>query len=120
MKGNVRLRRVDDHIKEMIREDPEFKRLYEISQKRLEIVKPIIRYRIEHNLTQGQLAKKIGVTQQFVSKIELGEFSNIKTLEKVLAYIGFQVKIEAVPIKGKSEVFRHHAAAYYGDLSTYR
>lgn len=111
MKGKVRLRSVDDHIKEMLRDDPEFKRLYEASQKKLEIVKPIIRYRIDHNLTQGQLAKKIGVTQQHISKIELGEFSNIKTLEKVLAYIGFRIKIEAVPAKRPAG---DHKSAYLG------
>lgn len=109
MKGQVRLRKVDDHIKEMLRDDPEFRRLYEISQQKLKIVKPIVRYRIDHNLTQGQLAKKISVTQQHISKIELGDFSSMETLEKVLHYVGFTVKLEAVPVK--KETARHYYAA---------
>jgi len=109
MKGQVRLRKVDDHIKEMLRDDPEFRRLYEISQKKLKIVIPIIRYRIDNNLTQGQLAKKIGVTQQHISKIELGEFSSMETLEKVLRYVGFTIKLEAVPVR--KETARHYYAA---------
>ena len=101
------IRKVDDYLQEQLK-DPGFRKLWEVNQQKLKIVKPIIRYRIDHKLTQGQLAKKIGVTQQHISKIELGEFSNIKTLEKVLSYIGFQVKIEAVPIARK-EGWEGHA-----------
>ncbi len=106
MKGRVGIEPVDNFLKEQLK-NPEFRKLWEVSQQKLKIVKPIIRYRIDHNLTQDQLAKKIGITQQHISKIELGEFSNIKTLEKVLAYIGFQVKIEAVPIKQEHHAWGH-------------
>ena len=54
--------------------------------------------RYSQNLTQSQLAKRIGITQQHLSKIENGEFSNILTLEKVLLFIGYKIKIEAVPL----------------------
>lgn len=99
MNRKVILRSVDEHLKEMAREDPEFRKLYEITEQKLKIVKPIIRYRIDHNLTQGQLAKKIGVTQQHISKIENGEFSSMETLENVLRYVGFTIKLEAVPLR---------------------
>lgn len=91
------IRKVDDYLKEQLK-NPAFKKIWEMNRKKLEIVKPIIRYRIDHNLTQGQLAKKIGVTQQHISKIENGEFSNMETLENVLRYVGFTVKFEAVPL----------------------
>ncbi len=63
------------------------------------MVKRIVDYRVKNNLTQGQLAKRIGVTQQYVSKIENGEFSNVAVLEKVLFSIGFKVKIEVAPLQ---------------------
>ncbi len=107
MKNKVILRSVDDHLKEMAREDPEFGKLYKITEQKLAIVKPIIRHRINHNLTQGQLAKKIGVTQQHISKIENGEFSSMETLEKVLRYVGFTIKLEAVPVKKETAHDRH-------------
>ena len=88
---------VKEHIQEMLK-DPEFKELYEITLQKLEIVKPIIAYRIKHNLNQKQLAQKVGVSQQHISKIEWGEFENIKTLEKVLSAIGYMVQMKAVPI----------------------
>jgi len=91
------LERVDDHLKEMLK-DPYFKELWELEEQKLGIVKKIIGYRIKHKMTQRQLAKKAGLTQQYISKIENGEFSNIATLEKVLLLIGYTVKMQVIPI----------------------
>lgn len=101
------IERVDEHLKEKLK-DPYFKELYELQEQKLDIVKRIIDYRIAHSLTQGQLAKRAGVTQQHISKIENGDFSNILTLEKILLFIGYTVKIQAVPLsyKVKSSIER--------------
>ena len=93
----MKLRKVDELLKEDLK-DPYFKELWELEEQKLEIVKPIIEYRIKHNLSQGQLAKKIGVTQQHISNIESGEFSSVATLEKVLLFVGYKVRMEAVPL----------------------
>lgn len=108
MRRKIGLESTDILLQEQLK-NPEFRKLWEISQQKLKLVKPIISYRIDHNLTQGQLAKKIGITQQHISKIELGEFSSMETLEKVLRYVGFTVKIEAVPIR--KEAARNYYAA---------
>jgi transcriptional regulator with XRE-family HTH domain len=89
---------VSDHLKEELK-DPYFRELYELEEQKLSIVKPIIAYRIKHRLSQAQLARKVGVSQQHISKMEGGEFSNIATLEKVLLAIGFTVKMYARPIR---------------------
>ena len=94
------IERVDEHLKEKLK-NPYFKELYELQEQKLCIVKRIIDYRVIHNLTQGQLAKRAGVTQQYISKIESGDFSNILTLEKILLFIGYTVKIQAVPLSYK-------------------
>ena len=88
---------VSEHLKELLK-DPCFREQYELDLKKLKLVKPIIAYRIKHNLSQGQLAKKVGVTQQHISKIENGEFSSIATLERVLLFIGFTVKLQVAPL----------------------
>jgi DNA-binding XRE family transcriptional regulator len=93
----IKTRKVDDYLKEQLK-DPYFKELWELEEQKLEIVKPIIAYRIKHNLNQGQLAKEIGVTQQHISNIESGKFSSVATLEKVLLFVGYKVKIQAVPL----------------------
>jgi transcriptional regulator with XRE-family HTH domain len=98
---------VRDHLKEELN-DPYFKELYELDQQKLSVVKKIVAYRIKQNLTQGQLAKQIGVTQQHISKIESGEFSSVATLEKVLLGIGYRVRIQVVPLnmKTKNRIFK--------------
>ena len=88
---------VREHLKEEL-QDPYFKELYELDQQKLGVVKKIITYRIKHHLNQRQLAKKVGVSQQHISKIENGEFSSVSTLEKILLFIGYTVKIHAVPL----------------------
>ncbi|MDO8663030.1 MAG: helix-turn-helix transcriptional regulator [Candidatus Omnitrophota bacterium] len=93
----MNMERVDEHLKEKLK-DPYFKELYELEEQKLDIVKRIIDYRIKSKLTQGQLAKKAGVTQQHISKIENGDFRSIVTLEKILLFIGYTVKIQAVPL----------------------
>ena len=92
----MKTERVEDHLREKLK-DPYFKELYELDQQKLAIVKPIIGYRIKHKLSQTGLAKITGVTQQHISKIEQGEFSNLATLEKVLSSIGFTVRLKVIP-----------------------
>lgn len=96
----MNIEKVEGHLKEKLK-DPYFKELYELEEQKLSIVKRIISYRIKNKLTQGDLAKKAGVTQQHISKIENGEFSSVSTLEKVLLFIGYTVKIQAVPLSQK-------------------
>ena len=88
---------VDKHLREKLK-DPYFKELHELEEQKLEIVKKIIDYRIKHKLSQSQLADKIGVSQQHISKIEGGEFSSVATLEKILLHLGYTVRLQAVPL----------------------
>ena len=94
----IAVKAVSQHVEVEFRKSPAFKELYELEEQKLNVVKRIVNYRIKNNLTQGQLAKKAGVTQQHISKIENGDFSSIVTLEKILLFIGYTVKIQAVPL----------------------
>ena len=93
-------RKVRDLLKEDLK-DPHFKELYELDQQKLVVVKKIIDYRVKHHLTQAQFDRKIGVTQQYVSKIEGGDFSSVVVLGQVLHAIGYAVRMTVVPLKGK-------------------
>jgi len=91
------MRKVDDYIKEKIKNDPDFKVRYDLIKEKVAVVKKIIEYRIRHKLSQEQLAKEIGVTQQYISKIEEGEFSNLDAIEDILEQIGYRLRLEVVP-----------------------
>lgn len=93
-----KLEKVDEHLKEKLK-DPYFKELYELEQQKLGLVKKIIAYRIDNNITQEELADQVGVTQQHISKIENCDFTDPATLAKVLLYVGFRVHMRAEPIR---------------------
>jgi len=93
----MKIEKVEAHLKEKLK-DPYFRELYELEQQKLAIAKRIIDHRIKNDLTQSGLAERAGVTQQHISKIESGDFSNVATLEKILLFIGYTVKLRIVPL----------------------
>jgi DNA-binding XRE family transcriptional regulator len=95
--AEVKMPAVEEHLKEKLR-DPHFRELHELDQQKLAVVKKVVDYRIRHKLSQGELAERVGVSQQHISKIENGVFSSVATLEKVLRAIGYTVRIQIVPI----------------------
>ena len=59
------------HLQEKL-ENPKFKKEWDKSELRYTIVKQLIRLRNTYNLSQAELAKKIGTTQAVISRIENG------------------------------------------------
>lgn len=105
--------KVSDHLKEKIK-DPYYKELYELEAQKFSIVEKIVDYRIKKRLTQSDLAKQVGVTQQQISKVENGEFSSVMTLEKILLAIGLTVQIKAVPFKNRSSKVKENRLSQKG------
>jgi len=58
----------------------------------------IVELREKKGLSQQQLAKLMGTSQQAISRIESGEYEGftLKTLEKIAESTGMRVKIEFV------------------------
>ena len=96
---------VREHLKKELK-DPHFKELYELHQQKLAVVKKIVDYRVKHDLSQGELAQKVGVSQQYISRIETGDFCTVEVLEKVLSVIGYAVKMQIVPLRPQSVVLK--------------
>ena len=68
-----------------------------------QIAKLLIAERTKRNLTQGQLACKLGVAQQQISKIENGNFTDLKVVQKVLLTLGHSIRVVAVPLRPKTK-----------------
>ena len=78
--------------------DPEFKAHYQEERKALKLAMKIAKLREKKGLSQQQMAKLMGTSQQAVSRIESGEYEGftLKTLEKIAEATGMRVKIEFV------------------------
>ena len=90
--------KVKEHIAEKLKKEPGFNERYDLILQKAEIAKKIIDYRIKHNLTQVQLADELGVSQQYISRIEEGQFSTLEMVEHILSCIGYRLKLKAEPI----------------------
>ena len=97
MSNHPMLKRVEDHLQEK-RRHPAFRELQELDEEKLKVAKVIIGARLHRRLSQTALARRLGVTQQQVSKLENGDFDNLATLQKVLTVLGYHVRVSAVPL----------------------
>ncbi len=90
----IRLENVDIDLKEKLKNE-EFKRLYEFESAKVALAQKIAELRQDEHLKQVDLAKKLGVSQQFVSQIETGEERNltIETLIKIAQSLGRGINI---------------------------
>jgi DNA-binding XRE family transcriptional regulator len=94
-KGKVRTFR--SRLREDLK-DPEFKAHYQEERQALKLAMKIAKLREKKGLSQQQMAKLMGTSQQAVSRIESGEYEGftLKTLEKIAEATGTKVKIEFV------------------------
>mgnify|MGYP001616033613 CR=1 FL=1 len=72
--------------------------LQKMDEEKLKVAKVIISERIHRRLSQTALARRLGVTQQQISKLENGDFDNLGTLQKVLSVLGYHVRVSAIPL----------------------
>jgi len=78
--------------------DPEFRAHYQEERQALMLAMKIGKLREKKGLSQQQLAKLMGTSQQAISRIESGDYEGftLKTLEKIAEATGTRVKIEFV------------------------
>ena len=78
--------------------DPVFKAHYQEERQALKLAMKIANLREKKGLSQQQMAKLMGTSQQAISRIESGEYEGftLKTLEKIAEATGTKVKIEFV------------------------
>ena len=90
----VRLENIEKHLREELKKE-EFRKAYELECAKVALAQKIASLREEKHLRQIDLAKKLGVSQQFISQIETGEEKNltIETIIKIAKSLGRGVSI---------------------------
>ncbi len=79
-------------------EDPEFRAEWERSAPARAVANRLIAYRGEHNLTQTALARKLGVSQPAVARLEIGEHvPTLPTLIRIAKALGIEILIDIKP-----------------------
>lgn len=94
-KGKVRTFR--SRLREDLK-DPEFRSYYKEERYALNLAMKIAKLRQRKGLSQKQLARLMGTSQQAISRLESGEYEGftLKTLEKIAEATGTRVKIEFI------------------------
>lgn len=82
-------------IKEELMKDNEFKEEYENLKPRYEVISEVIKIRRELNLTQEQLASRIGTQKSNISRLESGNYNpSLDFLSKLAKGLGKEIHIE--------------------------
>jgi predicted transcriptional regulator len=75
----------EDFKKQAFEESPELKREYDELEPEYQVMKAALEARLKNNLTQKQLALKMGTSQANISKLENGELNPSVAFLKRLA-----------------------------------
>ena len=93
-----KVRKLRDRLREDLK-DPKFRQQFEAERRALGLALKIVKLREKKGLTQTQLARLMGTSQQAISRIESGDYerSSMRTLEKIAEATGTRLKIDFIP-----------------------
>ena len=87
----------EDYNKQQM-QDPELVREYEAIQPEMDVIRAIVNARTSQNLTQNELAKRTGINQADISKLENGTRNpSVNLLKRLAEGMGMSLKIEFIP-----------------------
>ena len=83
-----------DEYKSELLKNPEVKAEYEALAPEYELMRQIINARIEQNMTQKQLAEKIGTKQSSIARLESGNYNpSYQFLQKIANALGKRLTV---------------------------
>lgn len=90
----------EDHLKECLEKDPEFRELWEKGEPKRRRMKFICDVRKKLNLSQKEMTKRCGISQADLSRIENGNANpSLKTLERIADALDCYLDIRLIPKK---------------------
>ncbi len=83
-----------EEMKDDMLKDEEFKIEYEKLKPRYEAIEQIIRARKEQNITQAELAKRVGTQKSNISRLESGNYNpSLDFLVKIAESLGKKISV---------------------------
>lgn len=103
----IRLEKITGHLQKELKNE-KFRKVYELERAKVALAQRIAELRGEKHLKQVELAKKMGVSQQFISQIETGQESNLTldTLLRLAATLGRGIRISFPKVSGGKSSFQ--------------
>lgn len=84
-----------EEVKADMQKDEKFKAEYEKLRPRYEAIEQIIKARKEQNMTQSELAKRVGTQKSNISRLESGNYNpSLDFLTKVAESLGKSLSVE--------------------------
>ena len=91
------MKNLQTYISEQM-DNPEFVREYEAIQPEMDVIRAIVDARISRNLTQKELAERVGMNQADISKLENGTRNpSLNLLKRLAEGMDMVLKIEFIP-----------------------
>lgn len=91
------MKNLQTYISEQM-DNPEFAREYEAIQPEMDVIRAIADARISRNLTQKELAERVGMNQADISKLENGTRNpSLNLLKRLAEGMDMVLKIEFIP-----------------------
>jgi ribosome-binding protein aMBF1 (putative translation factor) len=84
-------------------ENPEVRAEYKALEEEYALIRQLIDLRIERGLSQRQLAKRAGMQQPVIARLEGGKTASLRTLKRVADALDADVRVTLIP--------RHAASA---------
>lgn len=96
IKGEFIMDDFDKYLNKQLK-NPEFKKEWDDGELEYQLMMMVLKARNEQNLTQSELAKRTGIRQSNISRIEKGQsLPSIATLSKIASGLGKQLQIKFV------------------------
>lgn len=97
--------RNEDALRERMKSDPEFRRIWQERRPQFEIRRALIAARLEAGMTQEELAAAAGVPRSTITRLEAGEGNpTLATLQKLAGALNIQFTIDGEGIQAGREL----------------
>jgi transcriptional regulator with XRE-family HTH domain len=90
-------------LKKRLMADPEFRKQYAEADAEYSIIEALIQARHAANLSQAELASRLGTTQSAIARLEGGRVSpSLSTLRRYAQATGTRLQLQLLPEKRRS------------------